>query len=168
MIIAAIILLILALTIWVSITRRHPPSLPQGGFTSSASPSKQISDRSWPSTSPKFHTLLLSIRTHILSSPSTLEAYLLICDYFNTNTFRNPSLRITHHSIRDRFRSHWPEFWPLDLPAYHEGGILGRRRMREVDDGENKVRINPALVCALEDAPEVCTVTLNSPNGSYS
>jgi hypothetical protein len=39
--------------------------------------------------------------------------------------------------------------------------------MRDMENADNKVNLNPALVWTLEDAPEV-SVICNSSNGSYS
>lgn len=108
----------------------------------------------------KFQQLQRDIRTHILNSPRTLEAYnIYIFTGFHNTPYAGRILCV--HSIAQHFLSHWPSFWPLDIKKYHEG-IEARHQIRYTEDANNEVHLNPALVRAVEDTSEVNNIQRHS------
>ena len=112
------------------------------------------------STSIQLQSILQDVQSHILRSSSTRLIYVVVCQLLyrqleNPQDYNVPSDEI----VKDILKTSWPTFSPLpEQLANGDLGVIWGHTDKTTTASE--IHLNPDLIVALENAPEVSVLNL--------
>jgi hypothetical protein len=99
----------------------------------------------------RLQEIIGKIRTHILSSNSTLDAYHVACKEINKHLKHETQVDLSVDELERHFESNWPAFVPLKGNPTADNEIYWGK-VERFRNAPNEISLNPDLVTAVEDA----------------